>query len=260
MRLMHDLIFKLISDGYIEKNNNIIGKSFCNKEGYLFTVKKYFLNSRNNYKRIIIEFESGFKMITSTSAVKRGSVIDRLSPTVHNKGIIGYASYKGNEREYHRWKSMIRRCYDPNSKEYARYGGKGVTVSERWLRFDLFLQDIENVDGFNRESFEDGLLELDKDAKQLNIPLHKRIYSLSTCTFLSPSENMKYAKKRENGIFISVLNTCSNEIMIYPSISSFCKEFNLDRHMVSNKINTGIEYKGFLITTGGKSYNDNEAV
>jgi hypothetical protein len=33
---------------------------------------------------------------------------------------------------YHRWKGMISRCYNPKIKRYRDYGGRGITVCDRW--------------------------------------------------------------------------------------------------------------------------------
>jgi len=32
----------------------------------------------------------------------------------------------------HAWDRMIRRCYDPKAKGYHNYGGRGITVCDRW--------------------------------------------------------------------------------------------------------------------------------
>ncbi len=40
------------------------------------------------------------------------------------------------------WQSMLNRCRNPNAVDYARYGGRGILVCERWLDFQLFLQDM----------------------------------------------------------------------------------------------------------------------
>lgn len=47
--------------------------------------------------------------------------------------------------EYETWKSMVKRCTNPNDKFYHRYGGRGIRVCERWLGdggFERFLADV----------------------------------------------------------------------------------------------------------------------
>lgn len=45
--------------------------------------------------------------------------------------------------EYATWKSMKQRCTDPNSKSWKGYGGRGITVCERWLHsYKNFLADM----------------------------------------------------------------------------------------------------------------------
>ena len=41
-------------------------------------------------------------------------------------------------RLYGIWRSMIRRCEDPNDCNYARYGMKGIRVSSEWHEFERF--------------------------------------------------------------------------------------------------------------------------
>lgn len=59
-------------------------------------------------------------------------------------------------REYRSWKNMIDRCYNPDHKSYPNYGGRGITVCDRWLESDNigllnFLEDMGNSGGLTIE-------------------------------------------------------------------------------------------------------------
>jgi len=55
----------------------------------------------------------------------------------------GEASNKGGRTpEYVCWKNMHARCSDPNRHDFERYGGRGITVCERWLAYENFLIDM----------------------------------------------------------------------------------------------------------------------
>src|SRR5210317_1350414 len=36
------------------------------------------------------------------------------------------------DRLHTTWRGMIQRCYNPNASMYHRYGGRGITVCDRW--------------------------------------------------------------------------------------------------------------------------------
>jgi hypothetical protein len=40
------------------------------------------------------------------------------------------------------WSAMLYRCRNPKATRYSRYGGRGITVCERWLSFQNFLDDM----------------------------------------------------------------------------------------------------------------------
>jgi hypothetical protein len=46
-------------------------------------------------------------------------------------------------RLYEVWTQMLQRCGNPRNKRYARYGGRGIAVSERWRDFAMFRADME---------------------------------------------------------------------------------------------------------------------
>ncbi len=43
---------------------------------------------------------------------------------------------------YRSWIAMKGRCLNPRSHAYSQYGGRGITVCERWLVFENFLADM----------------------------------------------------------------------------------------------------------------------
>lgn len=43
---------------------------------------------------------------------------------------------------YVSWNTMLQRCLNHRKPAYRRYGGRGITVCERWRRFENFLADM----------------------------------------------------------------------------------------------------------------------
>lgn len=56
--------------------------------------------------------------------------------------IHGNAKRKGLSSTYKSWNHMIQRCYDPKSTQYEDWGGRGISVCERWRTFQNFLDDM----------------------------------------------------------------------------------------------------------------------
>lgn len=45
-------------------------------------------------------------------------------------------------RAYKAWAGMIGRCTNPKNDKWARYGGRGITVCDRWRDYGAFLSDM----------------------------------------------------------------------------------------------------------------------
>ena|SRR2546425_6862076 len=64
--------------------------------------------------------------------------LSRTPPIIHGHCRDGHRS-----PEYQSWHHMKGRCLNPNEDAYARYGGRGITVCDRWLHsFAAFLADM----------------------------------------------------------------------------------------------------------------------
>ena len=64
----------------------------------------------------------------------------------------GGAARSGKTPTYESWRAMRARCEDSKSLAYERYGGRGITVCERWQLFAHFLADMgERPKGYSIE-------------------------------------------------------------------------------------------------------------
>jgi len=54
----------------------------------------------------------------------------------------GHASNGYETKVYVAWMNMRKRCYKTNHAGYERYGGRGITVCERWMTFENFYEDM----------------------------------------------------------------------------------------------------------------------
>lgn len=78
--------------------------------------------------------------------------------------------------EYWVWASMRQRCYDKNTRNYHRYGGRGITVCDRWRHsFNNFYADMgKRPEGYSID-------RIDND----------RGYSPDNCRWISSKENCR---------------------------------------------------------------------
>jgi hypothetical protein len=54
----------------------------------------------------------------------------------------GQARRKSVASEYRSWAAMLARCNNPKSWNFPFYGGRGITVCERWLQYKNFFADM----------------------------------------------------------------------------------------------------------------------
>lgn len=55
---------------------------------------------------------------------------------------IGNKDGLGVSPTYQSWQMMRKRCENSNHDRYKWYGARGITVCERWQRFENFLEDM----------------------------------------------------------------------------------------------------------------------
>ena len=81
---------------------------------------------------------------------------------------------------YISWRCMKNRCRCKAHHNYKRYGGRGIKVCERWLKFENFLEDMgEKSQGTTID-------RIDNDGN----------YGPGNCKWSTPVEQCKNRRKR----------------------------------------------------------------
>lgn len=138
--------------------------------------------------------DSGYIRTASACAILSGRVKDNTVPNIANTGYIG-ADLKITTDPiihmfYKSWNDMINRCYNSTDEDYPLYGAIGITVDKRWFNFSVFLIDVMTLPNYDKKIKYPNIYQLDKDYLQFNIPKSERIYSKSTCIWISKYDNI----------------------------------------------------------------------
>lgn len=115
-----------------------IGKRF----GRLVVLEIGARNERNT-RRIRCQCDCGHVRDMEATSLRRGRTVscgcvrrERQLAANTKHGFAGTPTYRS-------WHGMIDRCYDPKCGRYSSYGGKGITVCDRWRHsFETFLSDM----------------------------------------------------------------------------------------------------------------------
>lgn len=60
----------------------------------------------------------------------------------------GFIKHGGHKKSsYHSWRAMMRRCYNPKDKDFAKYGAAGITVQDSWHDYLGFAIDMGEPEG-----------------------------------------------------------------------------------------------------------------
>lgn len=109
----------------------------------------------------------------------------RTSIDTQFKPVHGYSGEVGGKRNptYTAWRSMHARCRDPSRKDFHRYGGRGISVCDRWKSFEAFLSDM------GEKSPPMQLGRIDNDG----------MYEPNNCRWETPSQQ---ARNRRNTVYV----------------------------------------------------------
>jgi len=141
---------------------------------------------------------------------------------VSNHKTFGFGN-KGNMKGvkkhqlFQTWSAMISRCYNYNDPSFIKYGGRGVYVSDDWLFFDIFKEDVKTLLNYELKENNPNEYQLDKDF------LGGKYYSKETCVWLNSKENASLHTK-------NIIYTISNGIkeIITENIEGTAKKIGVE--------------------------------
>ena len=223
----------------------LIGERFKNNKGFYYEIVGYCEGVPNAHKKRVARFDSGYECVIATPSILTGDITDYGRPTVLG---VGYGVSKVKNRLlYTRWYKMLSRCYDTNSHNYKWYGGNGVYVCDRWLRFENYEKDISSMDNYDNLIKQPSLWNIDKDI----IDSNNKCYCPEKCVIVSKYDNISETIDRNSNTtsvarsVVVQLDKLGNVLNTFPSIKRASAETNTSYQGISSCC------RGKLKTSGG---------
>lgn len=118
-----------------------------------------------------------------------------------------------HKRAFDVWNNLTQRCRNSNNPGYNDYGGRGITVCERWLNFKNFLDDMGDP----------------PDSMEIDRIDNNDGYSLNNCRWTIKRINMNNRR-----------NTLEFEWKgVIKPLSFICEECGASLHHVTERLNIG---------------------
>lgn len=122
------------------------------------------------------------------------------------------------------WVSMKQRCFNPNAQEYKNYGGRGITVTSEWLKWQTFKAWAES------NGYEKGL-----SIERVNVNGN---YEPSNCKWIPLP--MQAFNKRSNKVF-----TFNGETK---TITELARQYGFRPCVVERRVSRGWSIQRALMT------------
>lgn len=125
----------------------------------------------------------------------------------------GHAKKGATTRVYKIWDHMRQRCQNKSRNNYARYGGRGINVCDRWNKFDNFLADM------GEPNAEQSIDRINNDGN----------YEPSNCRWATRIEQMRNTST-------SLLITIGSETL---TRGEWGRRFGITGHSISHRLSKG---------------------
>ena len=115
------------------------------------------------------------------------------------------------------WSGMKDRCYNPNSRNFVNYGGRGIEICDGWL---------SNPVNFYAWAYEHGYGK-GMSIERMDVNGN---YEPSNCTFIPLKQQ---AANKRNNHYVTI-NGCTH------TLTEWCRQMNINRDIVKSRIKSGM--------------------
>lgn len=176
-----------------KSKNYFIGSEFYNKNGLKIIILGKVFGDKTS-KKYFCKFDDGIIHVIDVTSIKNGNF---SYPIIFSKGNNSNNKYK---TIYKRYEFMLSRCNNLNSKDYNRYGGRGIkclfnNIYEFWFE----LQKDKNINLLLIQPYNYEIDRINNDGN----------YEIGNIRIVTRSENQR--NKRNNWIYNLIYND-TNEI------------------------------------------------
>jgi hypothetical protein len=128
-----------------KRRTKVIAGQKYNRLTIIREISKFIGNKNRRYVESICDcgntFEVSIYNIKNGIVKSCGCIVNKIDIIDGQKVKIKTLRQK-HKGVYTSWGAMKGRCLNPNSLHYKHYGGRGITVCERWMKFENFLADM----------------------------------------------------------------------------------------------------------------------
>lgn len=95
------------------------------------------------YKRVEVRCDCGAEKFVHACQLRSGTTMSCGCLRAEVAPLVARKHGRSHTKEHAAWKALRARCMSPRNKDFRRYGGRGITICQRWLdSFEAFLADM----------------------------------------------------------------------------------------------------------------------
>jgi len=202
-------------------------------ENRLTFIKK--INNRDNHghKRGLYQCSCGNILEVNISSVNTNNTKSCGCLNLEKIKERNFKHGKNRTKKHRTWQNIKTRCLNKSRKYYKHYGGRGITICEKWLNFEGFDEDMPDPPG---------------EEYQIERINNNGNYEKSNCKWATRKEESR--NKRTN---INITYNGKTQIL-----ADWAEEFNINPGVLRYRLKNGWDIEKaltFQVKIGNNQYN-----